>query len=75
VKHYGRESLEAVVSRFILRTCLLGSHGSVPLTLIILEGSIDVLTCISPMALGDGLPLDLPSLFASAILRGHLKSF
>jgi hypothetical protein len=54
---------EAVVSQFVLSTCLLGSHRSVPaclcLTLVILEGSIDVLTCTSSMALGDGLSLDV----------------
>jgi hypothetical protein len=56
-KHYGRKSLEAVVSQFVLSTRLLGSHGSVPiclcLALVILEGSIDVFACITPMALGD----------------------
>jgi hypothetical protein len=74
----GRKSLEAAVSRFVLSTCLLGSHGSLPtclcLTLVILEGSTDVFACISPMALGDGYRLVF-RLCIFGHFAGYFKSF
>jgi len=70
---------EAVLSHSVLSTCLLGSHGSLLaclcLTLVSLEGSVDLLTCISPTALGDELSLDLSVFTCICHLAGSIEEF
>jgi hypothetical protein len=61
--------VEAVVSQFVLGSLIVCS-GKFCSTLVILEGHINVLICMTPMALAGAPSLDLSVFSGSCRLRG-----